>query len=98
MIKMRCISVFSLVFAIISFYFELKFFEMAYWGSGLTWFWVGVSCDYICAITAIVLVLVKKKDIKLSKIDANIRGVSVSIAIFNLCFSTFLVIGGLSGM
>lgn len=95
---MKCISVCSLVFAIISVYFELKFFEMAYWGSGLTWFWVGVSCDYICAITAIILVFVKKKDIKLSKIDANIRSVSISIAIINLFYSTFLVIGGLSGI
>lgn len=71
---------------------------MAYWGLGLTWFWIGVSCDYICAIAAIALGFVKKKDSKLSQIDVNIRVLNFTIAILNICWTTFAVIAGLSGM
>lgn len=94
----RFISIFSLIFAIISVYFGTKFGEMAYWGSGLTWFWIGVFCDCIFGIIAMILVFIKKKDIKLNEADVNIRVLSFTIAFLNICWTTFGVIAGLSGM
>lgn len=89
---MRYISVFSIIFAITSVYFGTKFEEMAYWGSGLTWFWIGVSCDYIFAIIAITLAFIKKRSVKLREIDVNIRVLSFIIAFLNIGWTTFGVI------
>jgi hypothetical protein len=96
--KNRYISVFSLILVILSVYFCSKFQAMAYWGSGLTWFWIEVSCVYICAITAIGLVFVKKKGIELSLTDKKIRVLSFTIAVLNILWTTFAIIAGFSGM
>lgn len=57
----------SLVCAIGVFYLSIKFQQMAYWGNGLTWFWVGVTFTYLIGLLGIVFFALSFKKVKVSK-------------------------------
>lgn len=92
------ISIVSPFLSIMGVLFSAKISDMAYWGSGLMWFWIGVYCDYVCGLLAIVLAFIKKKKLKLCQTDVTIRALSITITTINICWTTFAVIAGLSGM
>ena len=98
--KIRYLSLFSLLFAIIGMFLGTKFQIMAYLGSsraiGMMWYWVGVFFSYSCTILAFVLMFIKTKSIKLSGIDIGLRAIGSTFIVINLLWTTFVIIAGLS--
>ncbi|SHG56516.1 hypothetical protein [Ornithinibacillus halophilus] len=93
----------SLVCAVAMLLMSTTFQSMAYWGEGLTWFWVGVSCTYLLWLMGIVFLAVaitKRTDLnpKLS-IGVSIMGiVSFILLLCGFGWTTFIIIFGLSGL
>ena len=103
-IKLMISTLFSLLCAVGVFYLSIKFQEMAYWGNGLTWFWVGVTITYltgILGVTFIILSLKIRDDSKNRFYSYSInllRTLSILALGLGFFWTTFLIIAGMSGM
>jgi len=103
-IKLLLSTLFSLLCAVGVFYLSIKFQEMAYWGDGLTWYWVGVTFTYLIGLLGVMFSI-----LSLKKRDGNKKGfLSYSINLFRplsilalgmgFLWTTFVIIAGMSGM
>lgn len=93
----------SLLCAIGVFLMSSIFQDMAYWGSGLTWFWIGVSFTYLLWLMGIVFFTVavtRKTKIKGKLlVDLSIiRITTLILLIFGFLWTTFVIIAGMSGI
>jgi len=93
----------SLLCAIGVFGMSSAFQDMAYWGEGLTWYWVGVALTYLIGVLGIVFLViasirntaVKGKPIfRLSVIGTA----SFMMLLCGFCWTTFVIIARQSGM
>ncbi|QCI86600.1 hypothetical protein FE258_07835 [Vagococcus zengguangii] len=85
----------SFICAVCVFPMSIKFQEMSYWGEGLTWFWVGVALTYITWLTGFILLIYTFVRTRTSNISVKLL-VSILLLITFL-WTTFVIIGGLSG-
>ena len=93
----------SLVCAIGVFYLSIKFQKMAYWGNGLTWFWVGVTCTYLIGLLGIVFFALSFKkregDQKyFPSLLISLRTLAILALGIGFLWTTFVIIAGMSGM
>ncbi|MEK4130084.1 hypothetical protein NYE67_10405 [Solibacillus sp. FSL W8-0474] len=93
----------SLVCAIGVFYLSIKFQEMAYWGNGLTWYWVGVTFTYLIGVLGCVFFALSFKkregDQKyFSSLLISLRISSILALGIGFLWTTFIIIAGMSGM
>lgn len=93
----------SLVCAITMFLMSSAFQNMAYWGKGLTWYWIGVSFTYLLWLMGIIflVIAITRESNKNGKLlfSLSIVGIgSFIILILGFCWTTFVIIAGLSGI
>ncbi|QED48036.1 hypothetical protein [Cytobacillus dafuensis] len=100
--NLKKISNYSFILSIIGIVFGMIFQTMAYWGSsytvGMMWFWIGAFLSYAFSLTAIFLMFLKTKELKLSIVDIVMRIIFIIISFANIVWTTFVIIAGLSGM
>ncbi|TQS70635.1 hypothetical protein DX933_17910 [Ornithinibacillus gellani] len=93
----------SLLCAIGVFLMSGPFQSMAYWGSDMTWYWVGVSFTYflwLMGIVFLVLAITKKEHMK-GKLTFGLtiaQVTTVILLISGFLWTTFVIIAGMSGM
>lgn len=103
-IKLIFYTLFSLLCAVGVFYLSIKFQEMAYWGNGLTWFWLGVTITYLTGLFGVLFVILSLKirnDNKNGFYSYSInllRTLSILTLGMGFLWTTFLIIAGMSGM
>ncbi|MEK4531976.1 hypothetical protein [Solibacillus sp. FSL K6-1554] len=103
-IKLYLYTLFSLLCAVGLFYLSIKFGEMAYWGNGLTWYWVGVTITYLTGILGVIFIILSLKirdDSKNGFYSYSInllRTLSILALGLGFLWTTFLIIAGMSGM
>lgn len=77
---------------------------MAYWGDGLTWFWVGVIFTYLIGLLGVMFII-----LSIINRDGHIEGffsyvinflstLSFLALALGFLWTTFLIIAGMSGM
>lgn len=77
---------------------------MAYWGEGLTWFWIGVTFTYLIGLLGamfFILSVVKRDDAKqgfYSYIINFFRTLSFLALVLGFLWTSFLIIAWMSGM
>lgn len=97
-IKLIFNTLFSLLCAVGVFYLSIKFQKMAYWGDGLTWYWIGVTITYLVGLLGVMFII-----LSLKKRDCNTKGIfsysinllrTLSILALGLGFlwTTFIII------
>lgn len=100
-IKQIFYTVLSLLCAAGVFNFSRIFQEMAYWGNGLTWFWVGVILAYLIGLLGVMFIVLslKKRESNQKTVCLNIlRTISILALGFGFLWTTFVIIAGMSGM
>lgn len=92
----------SLLCAIVVFLMSSGFQSMAHWGEGLTWYWVGVAFTYFIWLLGIIFLITaaRKSNVKGTLIfGLPIMGIaSFVILILGFCWTSFIIMAGLSGM
>ena len=93
----------SLLCAVSMFVMSNVFQSMAYWGEGLTWYWVGVSFTYLIWLIGIVLLVLARTRKTTAKgkliVGLPIMGIATFILLICGClWTTFVIIAGLSGI
>lgn len=79
------------------------FQSMAYWDEGFTWYWIGVAFTYflwLMGIVFLVVAITRKANMKGKLIlSLSILGISsFFLLIIGFCWTTFIIIAGLSGI
>lgn len=103
-IKLYFYTLFSLLCAVGVFYLSIKFQKMAYWGNGLTWFWVGVTITYLTGILGVIFIILSFKirnDNKNGFYSYSInllRTLSILALGMGFLWTTFVIIAWMSGM
>lgn len=91
----------SLICAAGVFYFSYVFQVMAYWGKGLTWYWIGVVFTYLIGLFGVMFIILssKKRDGgKENSFPKLLRALSISALVVGFLWTTFVIIAGMSGM
>lgn len=93
----------SLLCAIGVFLMIGPFQSMAYWGNGLTWYWIGAAFTFfiwLMGIVFLVLAMTRKEKVRGKLIfGLPILGVaSFVILICGFLWTTFVIIAGMSGI
>ncbi len=103
-IKLIFYTIFSLLCAAGVFYLSVLFQEMAYWGKGLTWFWVGVTFTYLTGLLGVMFIILSfkkregNKKIFFSLLLILLRTLSSLALGIGFLWTTFVIIAGMSGM
>ena len=76
---------------------------MAYWGNGLTWYWVGVTLTYLIGLLGVMFFALSfKKREGNQKVFASLlislRTSSILALGIGFLWTTFVIIAGMSGM
>ncbi|WP_091277123.1 hypothetical protein [Alteribacillus persepolensis] len=91
----------SLICALGVFYLSILFQDMAYWGKGLTWYWVGVVFAYLIGLLGVIFIILslkKRKSYKETLFPVLLRTLSGGTLVIGFLWTTFVIIAGMSGM
>ncbi|MFB4166278.1 hypothetical protein ACE1TI_21460 [Alteribacillus sp. JSM 102045] len=93
-------AVLALICATGVFYLSKLFQDMAYWGEGLTWYWIGVVFTYLTGLLGIgfIILSVKRRNGKKTLFPILLRTFSTSALVIGFLWTTFVIIAGMSGM
>ncbi|AXI01384.1 hypothetical protein DV702_13090 [Sporosarcina sp. PTS2304] len=97
-------TVFAFVCAAGVFLLSMLFQKMAYWGGGLTWYWLGVVAAYVTGGVGTVFILLTlkiaepEKKTWLSVALVSLRAVAILAIGLGFLWTTFIVAAGMSGM
>ena len=86
------------------FFLSGLFQSMAYWGNGLTWYWIGVVLTFITGMVGTALILQSLKvDAPVEKnwltiLLISLRALAVLAIGLGFLWTTFVVVAGMSGM
>lgn len=91
----------SLICAVGVFFLSSVFQDMAYWGEGMTWYWIGVVFTYFIWLLGVIFIVlaIKSKGDDEEKIVFNLTIMEIGLAlvlICGFCWTTFVIIAGLS--
>lgn len=85
------------------FLMSILFQKMAYWGGGLTWYWVGVALTFAIGVagTAFILQSLKIKGSEektlLTTLLISLRALAILAIGLGFLWTTFIVSAGMSG-
>ncbi|WP_026701679.1 hypothetical protein [Salibacterium aidingense] len=91
----------SLICAAGVFYLSNLFQDMAYWGEGLTWYWVGIIFNYLIGLLGVMFIifsLKSRKGDKETSFPILLRTLSGVTLVIGFLWTTFVIIAGISGM
>ncbi|PIC99428.1 MULTISPECIES: hypothetical protein [unclassified Sporosarcina] len=86
------------------FFLSGLFQSMAYWGNGLTWYWIGVVLTFITGMVGTAFILQSLKvDAPVEKnwltiLLISLRALAVLAIGLGFLWTTFVVVAGMSGM
>lgn len=90
----------SFLCAISAYPMSMIFQSMAYWGTGMIWYWIGVVITYSILLVGVYLsfkVPIKNND-KISLLRLGIRIILSTSLVLGFLWTTFIIIAGKSGM
>lgn len=103
-IKLIFYTLISLLCAAGVFYLSILFQKMAYWGNGLTWYWVGVTFTYLIGLLGVMFIILSFKKREGNKktffsfLLILLRTLSILALGIGFLWTTFVIIAGMSGM
>ena len=103
LIKKEFLMILSFLSGIAVFFMTSAFQSMAYWGNDSTWYWIGASFTYLLGVVGVVLLAFsikkEKREKGESKFSLSVFGLVTSILLIcGFLWTTFIIIGGLSGI
>ncbi len=99
--KQLIYALLSLICAAGVFYLSYLFQEMAYWGRGLTWYWVGVVFTYLIGLLGVMFIILSlkvRKGEKETTLPILLSTFSAVMLVCGFLWTTFVIIAGMSGM
>ncbi|MCC5894137.1 MAG: hypothetical protein JJU16_01615 [Alkalibacterium sp.] len=85
----------SLLSAVSVYLFSMIFQEMAYWGQGLLWFWVGVLITYLVWFLGLVFLIMAIRKIKMNTVYLIGYAISGCLLMTGFMWVSFIIIMGL---
>lgn len=89
----------SFICSISVFCLSILFQKMAYWGSGLLWYWIGIGLTYTVWLVGIILWIkgFTNKNGSYSFLIVSLITLIMILLILSFLWTTFVIVFGLSG-